>query len=273
MDRIQQILRDIILIVCFAMLALACSIKEERIGCPCYLAIQTDDFYVAGMTKAVVRVSTESSLVCRNSVELGLYTEEPYYVEVPRGMSYVSMAGGFGTNCYLEGDILKLRDGMMSDPLMVFTGEIASVGDNAEIRPVPHKQFCRVTIMVTGKHQGEDYPFRYRVNYPCNAVDISSLKPVAGKGSFVVEENHQSSMEFILLRQNGMDITMDVLQADSEDLDERVSSINLSGLLARQDYDWTKPDLDDVVLTIDYSHATVSIEIMPWTNVFYEYGK
>lgn len=271
MDRIRQILREIVLIVCFAMLAVACSVKEERIGCPCYLAIHTEDFYAAGMNKATVRVSTESSLVSRNGIELGLFTDDPYYVEVPRGMIYVSTAGGFGVNSYLDGDILRIRDGMMSDPLMAFIGEIACPGDNAEIKPVPHKQFCRVTIMVRGKQQGEEYPFRYRVNFPCNAMDISTLRPVPGSGSFVVEENYQSSMEFMLLRQNGMDIIMDVLPKETEDGEERISSINLSGLLARHDYDWTKPDLDDVVLTIDYSHAAVSIDIVPWTNVFLEY--
>lgn len=271
MDLIRQILRNIILTLCSAMLAAACSVKEERLGCPCYLALHVEDFYTAGMKKATVRVSTESSLVCRESLELGLFADAPYFVEVPRRMNYVSMAGGFGVSCFLDGDILKVKDGEMPEPVMAFTGEVACLGDNAELRPVPHKQFCRVTIVVTGKAQGEEHPFRYRVNYPCNAMDISSLKPLDGKGSFVIEENYQSSMGFMLLRQNGQDISIDVLEGVSETGYEQVSTINLSGMLAKHGYDWTKPDLDDAVLTIDYSHATVSIDIEPWTHVFLEY--
>lgn len=254
-----------------ALLAASCSIKEIRTDCPCYLAVDTEGFHNAGMKKARVSVFTESGLVSRESIELGLFVHEPYYVEVPRRMNYVSLAAGFSENSSLKGDTLMVVDGNMSDPLMAFSGEMACLGDNAEIKPVPHKQYCKVTINIIGKMPGDDYPYRYRINCPYSGLDLQTLVPIEGWGSFVLEENLQSMMECRLIRQKSTELTMDVLRKGSEDVWEKISSIRLGARLAQQGYDWTKEDLDDVTITIDFSKADVFMEIQPWVDEFREY--
>lgn len=258
------------------VLVASCSVKENRTDCPCYLAVNTEGFYKAGMKTATVSVSTESSLVNRENLELGLFTREPYYVAAPRRMNYVSMVSGFGGNSLLQGDTLRIIDGRMSDPVMAFSGEVACVGDNAEVRPVPHKQYCKITMLVVGKMPGDDYPYRYRVNYPCDGLALRTLTPIEGWNSFIIEENLQPVMECSLIRQKTNDITMDILREEIEVGEQdpawkKISSFRLGALLARQGFDWTKEDLDDIVVTIDFSKADVYIEIVPWVDEFREY--
>lgn len=274
MDRIRHIM--IPAAFGLAFLVASCSVKELRTDCPCYLAMDPEGFRNAGMKKVTVSVSTDSSLVNRESIELGMFTQEPYYMAVPRRMNSVSVAGGFGENSILKGDTLRVADGKMSDPLMVFTGDVACMGDNAEIRPVPHKQYCKISIFIVGKMPGDDYPYRYRINHACNGLDLRTLAPLDGRGSFALEENLQSVMECRLIRQKNMDLSIDVLREEpdgdgSSAVWKKISSIRLGAKLAQQGYDWTREDLDDVVITIDFSKADVNLEIQPWTDVFLEY--
>ena len=71
----------------------------------------------------------------------------------------------------------------------------------------------------------------------------------------------------LLLRQSSdSSLFLDVLlpAGDSEADWELQYTVSLSDAMAAVYYDWTKEDLDDVSLRVDYARAEVTVEISEW---------
>ena len=70
-------------------------------------------------------------------------------------------------------------------------------------------------------------------------------------------------------RQMDEEMVLDILIPRSDrdyTVDDRVDLMALGKKLSSQGFSWDKEDLDDVLVTIDYSRVIVSVEIGDWTE-------
>lgn len=238
----------------------SCSVKEDRSGCPCYLILDVDAFVDGGFFHGGAVAFSARDLDFVEPVELDSYYRTGYVKTVSRIPLRVACAAGIRA-CDLSGTTVLVRPGGPADSLMAFACDALPEGDELYVKAEPHKQYCAVHMIV--EHPEEYDGFSVTVGGRYSGLDILSLKPVPGENTVVAGHCPDGSFVALLLRQAddaGLAVTM--LDAEGEQL----YSIDLSAALKEASYDWTKPDLDDVTLRVDYAKSHVTMEISEWNS-------
>ena len=241
----------------------SCSVKEDRSLCPCYVDLIVDEFVRDGFSSGTVAFSSDG-FDSRDDIILADYVPDGYSVAVPRREVKAACVCGLDKS-HVSGNSIYIPAGEASDPIMSYRELFLPQGDEHRLYAVPHKQYCRVDFLL--ENPMEEYPYIFRVRGDCSGLDIFDLQPVRGSFSTLVYPNTLGEYRTLLLRQSSdSSLFLDVLlpAGDSEADWELQYTVSLSDALAAVYYDWTKEDLDDVSLRIDYARAEVTVEISEW---------
>lgn len=245
----------------------SCSVKEDRSLCPCYVDMIVDEFVRDGFSSGTVAFSSEGFNL-REDIALAGYVPGGYTAAVPRRVVKAACVCGLDRS-RISGNCICVPFGEASDPIMSYGGSFIPQGDEYVLNAVPHKQFCRMDFQM--ENPMEDFPYVFRVRSDCSGLDIFALDPVRGNFSAVVYPDSLGAYRSLLLRQSvEAELYLDVLlPSDGPELGLQYT-VNLSDALSSAGYDWTKEDLDDICLNVDYAHAEVSVEISEWEGNEYE---
>lgn len=247
------------------LLAGSCSVKEDRTGCPSWVTVNLDEFVVLGETEATLSFASSGKTIARSTVNILPYYGGGFVQTVPRASVKVSVVAGID-NSAIEGDTVRVVKGRTADPLLMSSLTCHPMVDEYPVKAMPHKQYCRVDFVFPHLSSGFDYPFRFRIRTLWSGLDIYSFEPRAGEYEAVVGPNHLGEFFTFLTRQGEGPMTLEVFEPDagSETEGEVQKTIDLGALLDAAGYDWSKEDLDDVALTVDFSRADVGIRVIEW---------
>lgn len=242
------------------MLISACSIKEQRGGCPLYLninfdkAITENDFYTSF-------VNVESAgPVYGDSVEIRQYESKGLDVKSPKGCINVSAAFAFEDFCF-SGHSLVAKDGIEISPLFLWSDKVYSQDDLCHVEVLPRKQYCKMNIVVIGLNPGMNFEYEMRLRANCNALSIYGAKALEGDYTVIAERKNASGYEVLIPRQKENKLLLELLDGD-----DVLAVLDIGEYMENSAYNWNKPDLDDVIVVVDYTRLTASIEILDWNR-------
>ena len=215
----------------------ACSVKEDRGDCPCWLT---------------VRASYPNELVS------AWYGTQPIFQDengqqvdrqVPRGdIDVVASRGQF-----------TVPEGQQMDELFASVSHVDTRAEEVEVIPYLHKQFARVQIEFLETEDGR-VPHILEVNGNVIGADKHTLKPVEGLFRCTPEDSADGGYEVRVPRQTDDSL---VLKRYNENGDE-FPVIPLGLIIKKAGFDWTQESLGDISILADIPASTFQITVMDW---------
>lgn len=236
--------------------ASSCSVKEDRVPCPCYLNVSFaereklvgDDVSLAGWNGAEI---------FRGLIDVADY--DPYWVKaVEKGM--IDFASWKGIDKVTRNDkSLIIAEGQQCDSLYAYFDHVDATGEMAYTEVSFHKQFCTVILDIR-KSAAELSRYSFLIEGNTCGFDLMGYGAV--EGAFRYEARAVSGENvtmFRVPRQNDNSLKVTVYLDGT-----RVTSFPLGEFIARLGYDWTAIDLQDVYVAVDLVAGLVTIKVEGW---------
>lgn len=244
------------------MILASCSVKEDRRACPCYTYLIVDEFIDAGFPRALISFSSGGE-VARSVESLPEHEHRGYVRPLPRRPARAAVVAGL-ERTVIRGDSLVTPFGLEADPLWMYGEEFVCESDEKFVTAVPYKQYCTLTIVVSGLGPGEEYEGTFRVRAADNAIDIYSRRPLRGEYLAVVRRSGTGVFSVRIPRQSGNDMILEFVRetAGKDGTVDRV--IDLGAEFSRAGYDWKRKNLQDVSAVVDHASAEITLSVPGW---------
>lgn len=249
----------LVLISALAVMS-ACTVLEERSSCPCYLYLDMSDPANFGSDSLLVGLSgpgfSRSLRIGRDGFAAGVE------VTVPRSQ----MIGVNAVDISLEkffcaqGGVLIPR-GQQCPEAYMMSGVCDSSPEQLSYPVRLCKNYCGVSLSFESK-DSDLYDMVVQGNvcgYDSNGA------PMEGKFDYAPDFDKQSRCFFRLPRQKDGSLTL-AIKPSGAPQQEDTQYLSLGTYILQSGYDWTKPDLDDLLIRIDFASATVSISLDQWSS-------
>lgn len=243
-----------------AMVSAACSVKEKRCDCPCYLML--DFSKVDSISVPSVSVGLHSADGFQKAMELGCERYgRPLVVEVPRSDIYVNVVSDDGGLFKAHG--LVIPHGEECPPLYMHSSKVNTERDTVTDTVVLHKNYCALSVGMIA--DGKTQPFQIGVKgNVCGYEDDG--RPMGGE-FLVVHTLPAGSLDVINLpRQKDASLSLQIIDGG-----QVVREFALGEYMVSSGYDWTSPDLDDIEVKVDFALAEVTVRVNEW-ETRYVYG-
>lgn len=255
------------------LLAVSCSVKESRLGCPCILNM---DYSKIRSDERRTSVQNPDSLLV---IVQGAYnsfvrmSEWPVYhtINVPRSRLHLACYLGM-TEDRLENGRTRLMIplGEDSDRLFSFHRILQLYEDSEEeyVTPTLSNEFTKVIIsMDPESHNTASGKELLRVTGSTCGLDINTGYAIEGPFRYDMDVYDSHSYCFNMPRQKNRDIRIDAISALSGDA---LYGIDLAGELDRAGYDWNAESLSLlVVVEINAQNLPVGVRIIDWDEAIY----
>ena len=246
---------QIALLLAVVLTACACSVKEDRAECPCWLKVYIDPFPGGG---AVVS-AYDSGLIFSSA--LGREDWSGYYeATVPREF--------VGVTCHnvLEGhkdsgSLYRIVTGNQADSLYAHHAMVDCTGEGAEDHARLHKQFA--TVYMTFENEGgeERCPYDVRISGNVNGMDMTTLSPHGGEFEYAPEELQPMFYQFRLPRQKDSSLSLCLYNKEDGEL---LDSLPLGEYIRTSGFDWNAEDLNDIVINVDFAKIGLEVNVQEW---------
>lgn len=243
-----------------AMMSVACSVKEKRCDCPCYLML--DFSKVDSVSVPSVSVGLHSADGFMKTMDLGCEKYgRPLVVEVPRSDIFISVVSDDGGLFDPHGIVIP--HGEECPPLYMHSSKVNTERDTVTDTVVLHKNYCALTVgmIADGKSQPFDVGVKGNV---CGYEDDG--RPMGGD-FLVIGTLPAGGVNVVNLpRQKDSSLSLQILSDGKV-----VREFALGEYIESSGYDWTAPDLEDIEVRVDFALAEVMIRINEW-ETRYIYG-
>ncbi len=253
-------------IIASALLAVSCSVKEDRMPCPCRLGIDLQECGSAhdgnegGGTVRFMNVTVAAwndRFIFEQKVgheDFGL----PFEKAVPKCHISTSVTAG-EQMMRRDGYRLVIPAGHDADEIWAHAGRVACFGESATDTARLHKQFARVKVKIT-KPAGDDYPCTFRLRSDVHGLDLRDLSPVNGELDLALERGQDDIIDFTLIRQHeDSRIRLEVYESD-----RLIETFPVDDWIRELGYSWLARDLQDIDINIDYAKGEISVKVNDW---------
>lgn len=234
--------------------ATACSVKEIRGDCPCYLQVTFADTETGG--EARLLGWREPSALFRETVRIEDCT--PWVHPVEKGFLTVAACKGIRESL-LETHRVGIPAGREADSLYAGFAEVDATGEIARAEIALRKQFATVFLDIRKKaSELKDYAFRVEGN--TSGFDLLDYSPVPGL--FRCEpkaRDGESIVTFRLPRQADDSLTVTVRAGEGVP-----ATFPLGKYIAALGYNWKTEELQDIYVAIDLVNGLVDLRVADW---------
>ena len=242
-----------------------CSVKEDRIECPVYVTVLTDEFVRLGMNEGLVSFSGKR-VIDREDVSFLSILRSGYRQACPREYARAAVFSG-AENYILVENTMRVLPGCQAGLLWAYGESFSAQADEYVIDATPHKQYCLVQFLFEdAATPPSDYPWRFRIKAACSGMDIYTLEPLEGDYSACVGPNALGAWYGVIPRQKSNDLLLEVYLPDSdrEDTGQVEYVIDLGARFEALGYDWTATDLRDITVKVGFASADITVSIQDW---------
>ena len=263
-NRMKYLKTSTVLAVLSAViLSASCSVKEDRTPCPSYLTVYYHEAVPVmeenGIHTGVITTVTNSAAFrFRSDVDPAEYPAGLEVPVLPKSIATVSAIAGVMTSEVGE-DVLTYRRGAEPDRIWAVSDPVDCTGELAEYVVVLHKQYAVMRVIFKGADEYANLRMEVHGNF--NAFETSTLIPVKGAFYTDLRHVHGETWEVIVPRQGD-----DALSLRLYDGDEYLYDVPVGKNLATAGYNWSKRDLDDFEVFLDWAVPEVGIKIAPWRD-------
>lgn len=249
----------------------ACTVKESRQECPCWAIFNLENFLeLKDYEDVMTGILTANRLMDKETVALTDYAVRPYEKKLSSRITttFTGAVGFDGMVC--RSDSLVCDRGAECSSLWTANTTLPCDDDYVWVDLHPHKDYSKITFVVLGIASTDEFEYDLRVRANYNGIRLRDRKPVEGSYLAYARPLEAGAMyEVRVPRQMDEEMVLDILIPRSDrdyTVDDRVDLMALGKRLSSQGFSWDKEDLDDVLVTIDYSRVIVSVEIGDWTE-------
>lgn len=243
--------------VCLGIMVCSCSVKEDRMECPCYVSVQTET-----ATDCLVSFyGADGSLFERRIIAAADLVSGDNYTKVTKGDFYVSVLQNQGAMVLSGGRIVECARGREAEPIFSWAKGERAVDDEMTVSGILQKQHAVVTLRFVHA-SGQAYPYDIRVAGQCNGLDLLSLQGSAGE--YVLQPAIGGDLEcsFIMTRQSaGAGIVLYFLDKASGAV---LGQLDLGRYIEMTGYSWETEYLGDINVLIDYARCSITIFVNDW---------
>lgn len=247
------------------LLVFSCSIKEDRVGCPCILRVYPDrsldaDYYLSIMNKFRIMDVQTGDIHLKSSLDATAFAKgEPSVLTIPKGN--IEMLGVFGIEDMKdEGTALRIQEGGQADKVLVYGSALDCTGEMANDTLKLAKQWCSMRISVKKTESG--VPGKCQLISHWDGFDLMTLSPTHGVFTFDADNLQEGNYSVRLPRQGDSSLTLRLVY----DEEETGADYPIGKLISEAGYDWNKRSLDDLVVYIDRSDVSIGIVVAGWEN-------
>lgn len=239
-------------------LAVACTVKEDRVECPCEFSLDLSECDVGDDVLTFSIWDDKTKIVSEYffADDLGKRYEYKLERKVFRASAYTGDA-----NSLHDGKNLLVKKGLQADSLYAWAMDIDATGETASEIVLLHKQFATVTLDLS-EYDAPENTLRARLSSNYGGIDMLSLTPV--KNDFLYEFTTDGSCLYPvrLTRQGDNSLILELFSGEVP-----LAKFNVAALIASTGFNWDATDLGDVTVTLTASDADVSVSLEPWTDV------
>ena len=239
----------------------SCSLKEDRDGCPCHLIIGLDN--AVGNGNADIFIFQDGEEVLADNVAPADYPEG-YRCEVRRRPASATVIQGLEESV-LNGGRLVIRDGNDADRLFLYNETLQCGSETVMAAADLHKNWTTLEISLAAE-AGEDSPVgnvRIDISGGICGMDLRNGAPVRGDFQCIARLADSGFAVYAVNLPRQISSEDEILISVSRNGKE-LFSCDISEAISKTGFDWSKPDLDDIRLGLDYISASVNVEIAEW---------
>ena len=239
----------------------SCSLKEDRDGCPCHLIIDLDN--AVGNGNADIFIFQDGEEVLADNVVPADYPEG-YRCEVRRRPASATVIQGLKENIINEGRLV-IENGNDADRLFLYNETLQCGSETVRAVADLHKNWTTLEISLAAE-AGEDSPagnVRIDISGGICGMDLRNGAPVRGDFQCIARLADSGFAVYAVNLPRQISSEDEILIAVSRNGKE-LFSCDISEAISKTGFDWSKPDLDDIRLGLDYISASVNVEIAEW---------
>ena len=249
------------LLIAIVTASASCSLKEDRDGCPCHLIIGLDN--AVGNGNADIFIFQDGEEVLADNVVPADYPEG-YRCEVRRRPASATVIQGLEESV-LNGGRLVIRDGNDADRLFLYNETLQCGSETVMAAADLHKNWTTLEISLAAE-AGEDSPagnVRIDISGGICGMDLRNGAPVRGDFQCIARLADSGFAVYAVNLPRQISSEDEILIAVSRNGKE-LFTCDISEAISRTGFDWSKPDLDDIRLRLDYISALFDVEIAEW---------
>ena len=246
----------LLITACLALLAAstACTVKEDRGSCPCYLQVSFTDPDAAGEAELL---GWDDDRLFRDRIRIE--EARPAWTKpVRKGKLILSACTGMDES-FPEGHQMRIPPGAQSDSLYAWFEEMDATCDIAYAKVSFRKQFATVFLDIR-KPADVVRSCRFNVEGNSCGFDLLDFSPVTGTFRFsAVPREGEEIVTFRIPRQgdSGLSVTIHPEGAPS-------ARFPLGEYIDRLGYNWKTEELQDIYVAVDLVRGLVDIRVADW---------
>ena len=248
-----------LLLILSVLFFVSCSVKEDRIVCPCRLRLDLSP--CKSITADVVTCAWDDSGQVRYfRDEVSVLDLKGYYEQdVKRGPVNISVYTAPDDNVE-DGRMIMATYGQDFDAIYSYADNAACSGEIYIDTVRLYKQYATVHVKLE-RHEVKSYPYSFNVESDVAGLDLITLSPVRGEFHYDIVFDDTDLCSFNIPRHDkeAGGLSLNIVKAG-----EIMDSVSLSEIFIAMDYDWTADDLDDIYIRLDYTEAVVRVSIADW---------
>lgn len=232
-----------------------CSVKENRGVCPCQLVLDFSEVDTVSVKSVDLFLRKDGELILNDVVVKEEFSED-YFAYVPRtGLRLCVWSGTGGTLA----DSLLIPYGEECPPVYIHSSHVDALGESARDVVMMRKNFCLMTLNVK---MSVHPAISLAVSGNVDGYDVYG---VPSEGDFMVRLYPESDDTFCIRLPRQLDDSL-VMEIDTGD--KVIRRYPIGRYIAESGYDWTAPDLEDIVIDMDFAVTYLSMVIQGWEKEY-----
>lgn len=234
------------------LLCTGCSVKENRSLCPCTLVLDFSEVDTSVISEADLYITDDESFLKEEVIYIdGL--ESDYMTEVPRKRMHLGLWSGLEATG--RGAGLAIPYGEDSPTVYFHVSEIDAEAEIVRETVRMHKNHCVMTVTIDWKASDLE---QIVLHGNVDGYDRDGT-PTSGKFMYELVQDEEGSCQVVLPRQIDDSLALEVNDGSGV-----IKRFPLGEYIAQSGYDWTEPDLKDIVLELDIAILQVSLTVQGW---------
>lgn len=239
----------------------ACTVKEDRELCPCYLHVDFVDR--EGIPESVPVMGWNGGELFRDGVVVA--ENDPWWIK-PVHKQELCVTSYIGVDrASSDGHFLTIPAGSQCDSLYAFHEMVDATGEVAYAVVDYRKQFCTVFLSL-GRSAAEMQDYRFLVKGNTYGFDLLDFSPVDGPFNCApAPKAGENIVSFRIPRQKDDSLTVQLWLIKDGVMDD-LGVYPLGKYIDRLGYDWGAEILQDVYVTLDMVLGLVVIGVDGWED-------
>jgi len=231
----------------------ACTVKEDRMGCPCLVSVKTET-----SRNGVASFYDGLLLDTRKAIDAEHLTSGNNSTRVSKGENIAAVVTGCDDMDFTVDDTtVRCTPGKECGEIYGFAKRYDASGDGALVYGVLFKQYAKIDFTFV---HSERYPYDVTFVAACNGINMTDMEGVPGTFIIALGLDSLNSCSVRVPRQSGHD---DIRLRMSLDGKQR-GVMNLSKYFLAAAYSWESDNLEDISVTIDFASMTIAVGVGDW---------